>query len=351
MFIASLLSLTTSVLLTSAHAAEDSYTTLLAQAKGALLAGDFKEARDLLLAAEEAAPGSAAPISQTDVARLSFYRGVLYWRASPESAALEAWKQALTLAPKFAPEADLLPDAQERDAFLALRAEVNARTQVPVKLPEDTGEALIFIDGQRMDPDALVLPGKHLVQVKCASGEVRGTWHAYGAPPRDYLAQCAGGRSSNASSSRASSSSASSSRSSSSSSRSSASTRSAAPRSEEEKASGGSGEAAKNISGIALLTLGVGGGGASVLLYTQAANASDAYDHLSAAAAANPELLPKAESYYDHTLTPRYLRFYGASIGSGVLLGAGTLLVLLDVEGPMVAPLPGGGLFTWSGRF
>jgi tetratricopeptide (TPR) repeat protein len=342
--------------------ASDDFSTLLTEAKGSLVAGDYKAARDLLNQAEAAAPTASTRISQTDVARLYFYRGVLYWRASPESAALDNWRQALTVAPQFQPETDLLPDQSERDTFLALGAEVQARGQVPVKIPEDTGEAVVYIDGQQLDPGDSVAPGSHLIQVKCDGGELHGEWHAYGAPPADYLAVCGGSGHSSARSSTSSSASHSSSSSHSSSTSSSASkstaSRSTKPAEDldeaparDQKKSGGN-ETVKNVAGISLMGLGVAGGVVSVFAYEQVAQANEAYTHKSAAAEINPKLLAARNNYYDTVLIPSYQRFYAVAIGSGVFLAGGATLVLLGVEGPGIAPLPGGGgMLSWSGHF
>jgi hypothetical protein len=334
---------------TSASAEDGDYASLLTQAKAALLADDYRTARDLLTTAEQVAPESSTLIPQKEIARMYFYRGVLFWRASPESSALEAWRQTLTVSPGFQPETDLLGDAAERDVFLALADEVKALGEVEVALPEDPGEAVIYIDGRTLEPTDTVVNGNHLIQIRCEDGEIEGSWYTYGTAPKDYLVLCEGGayKSSSSSSSKSSSKSSSSSSSKSSSTKSSSS----ADLDEKEPEKGGGGGVATKVAGISLIGLGVGGGVASVLLYDQASLASAAYDKKTEAARENPDVRDAADTYYDEVLLPRYMRFYAASIGSGVLLAGGVVLVILDVDGPMIAPIPGGGVFTWSGRF
>ncbi|MDP2309549.1 MAG: hypothetical protein Q8P18_26245 [Pseudomonadota bacterium] len=339
---------------TSASAEDGDYASLLAEAKAALVAGDYKAARDLLTSAEQVAPESTTLIPQKEIARLYFYRGVLYWRASPESAALDAWRQTLTVSPDFQPEPDLLPDVAERDVFLALGDEVKALEQVVVALPEDPGQSIIYIDGRTLEPTDTVVAGSHLVQIRCEDGEIESSWYTYGAPPKDYLVLCGGGAyktSSKATSSKSTSSKSSSKSTSKSGSSSKPDLDEKEPKKGGEKKEGGGGEVAKNVAGISLIGLGVGGGVVSVLLYDQASQASVAYDKKTTAARENPDVRDAADTYYDEVLLPRYTRFYGASIGSAVLLAGGVTLVILGVEGPMVAPIPGGGVFTWSGRF
>jgi len=339
--------------------AADVYTSVLAQAKGSLLAGEYKDARDLLTAAEEAAPGSEKLITRKDLARLFFYRGVLYWRASPESAALDAWRQALTIAPDFEPEKDLLGDQADRDVFLALRDEVTARGEITLDLPEDPGEATIYVDGEPREPSDTVIAGSHFVQIRCEGGEIAGSWYAYGAPPKNYLVICDGGTyktsSKESSSSKSSSSTKSSSSSKSSSSTKSSSTKSSSSsRDLDEKAEKGqkSGGAGKDIAGVTLLGLGVGGGVASVFLYDRYAQAAEAYDKKWAAGKDDADLKDAANAYYNDVMIPRYGQFWVGAGASGLLIAGGVVLIAVDAEGPMVAPLPGGGgMFTWSGRF
>ncbi len=345
-------------LASSASAEDGDYASLLTQAKGSLLAGDFRGARDLLTAAEQAAPESPTVISKQDTARLYFYRGVLFWRASPESAALDAWRQTLTIAPEFQPEADLLGEASERDVFLALADEVKARGEVALDLPEDPGESVIYIDGELHEPTDTVIAGSHLVQIKCEGGDLEGAWYAFGAPPKDYLVLCQGGVYKTASSSA---------------SKSGSKTEKAekpdkaektekaekaekggkAEKAEKAEKGGkaGGGEVAKNVAGISLIGLGVGGGVVSALLYDQVATSSEIYQTKVELAKENADERIGADSYYDNVVVPRYMQFYAASIGSGVLLAGGVTLVILGVDGPMITPVPGGGMFTWSGRF
>jgi hypothetical protein len=312
--------------------------TLLTQAKGSLLATDYVAARDILVAAEEAAPSSTSLVAQKDLARLFFYRGVVYWRASPESSAMEAWRQTLAIDPDFQPEVDLLPDPGEQDAFRALRAEVVARGDIVVDLPEDPGEATIFIDGRKLEPEDAVIAGQHFVQIRCEGGELVGSWYAYGAPPSSYLALCEGGSLKGTKTSKAKP------------------TKSEKPEKPEkgekpERAAKGDGEKAglggKDIAGITLLGLGAGGGGAAAYLYTVAAHNVVVWE-----AKEDAGRDQEADGWYNNKVVPSYLQFYGVTIASGVLLAAGTTLILIDVEGPVVAPLPGGGaMLGWNGRF
>jgi len=170
------------------------YVGLLDQAKAAIAAGDYKAARALLTQAEAAAPGSEALIQEKDLARLPFYKGAVEWRnGDKDTAALNYFRDAITLSAAFQPEADVLPESDAQDVYYALIGEVQGRESITLGLPEDPGDALIFVDGRRMEAFDAVLVGTHFIQLRCGEGNVVGSWYTFGAPPPDYLTLCAGG--------------------------------------------------------------------------------------------------------------------------------------------------------------
>ncbi|MSQ00283.1 MAG: hypothetical protein EXR71_00135 [Myxococcales bacterium] len=177
-----------------AWAQDFGYVAIVQQAREAILAKDFKTAKTLLTAAEAAAPTSSSPLAEADLAKLHFFRGLVEWRSGDkERAALDHWRRVLTISPQFEPDPALLPETEAQDVLYALRGEVRNYDQFPTGLPEDSGDALIFIDGKRMAAEDMLIKGRHLVQVGCADGEFAGSWYDYGAPPADYLVLCTGG--------------------------------------------------------------------------------------------------------------------------------------------------------------
>jgi hypothetical protein len=170
------------------------YAGLLDQAKAAIAAKDYKGAKALLAQAEAAAPGNAAIIQEKDLARLDFYKGLIEWRAGDkDTAALNYWRDAIVLSKNFQPEADVLPETDGQDVFYALIGEVTAREEVALGLPEDPGDAVILVDGQRKEAFDPVLVGTHYIQLRCGEGNLVGSWYTFGAPPPDYLVLCSGG--------------------------------------------------------------------------------------------------------------------------------------------------------------
>ena len=89
-----------------------------------------------------------------------------------------------------------------------------------------------------------------------------------------------------------------------------------------------------------------------MFLYDRYDQAVKAYDKKWAAATDNADLKGAANTYYDDVMIPRYGQFWAGAGGSALLIAGGIVLIAVDAEGPMVAPLPGGGgMFSWSGHF
>jgi hypothetical protein len=180
----------------AARAQDDgpTFQGLVDNARTAILASDWKKATALLTQAEELAPKNPSLILEKDLGRLYFYRGLVEYRAGDkDSAALEWWRKAIVLSPKFEPEADVLPEQEGQDVFYALTGEVNGRQGVTLDLPDDPGDAVIFVDGRKMESTDGVVIGTHFVQLRCGEGNVVGSWYTFGTPPPDYLVLCSGG--------------------------------------------------------------------------------------------------------------------------------------------------------------
>ncbi len=166
---------------------------LLDKARSAIVAKDAAAARAAIDAAEAAAPGAQMPLPPGELGRIFFYRGVLAWQAGDrQKAALDWWRKTRVIAPDFVPDAEALPDTDAQDVYYALSAEFSAREMVTLDLPEDTGDAVIWVSGRRAEPTDSVYVGRHFLQVRCAEGQLVGSWYDFGGPPRDYLAGCSG---------------------------------------------------------------------------------------------------------------------------------------------------------------
>ncbi len=177
-----------------ALADEVAYADLIQTARAAIAKEDWASAKQALNEAEGAASGTEALISNDDLVRLWFYRGVIEWRqGDPAGQALDLWRKALVFGTDYAPDADVLPAPEAQDVYYALREEQKGKDQVALALPEDPGDATIFVDGKRYEPLDAVYYGSHFIQVRCAEGNLVSSWHNFGTPPPDYLVLCSGG--------------------------------------------------------------------------------------------------------------------------------------------------------------
>jgi hypothetical protein len=166
----------------------------LDQARAALEAKDWAKARALIDAAEKLAPESPGPVLHSELARIFFYRGVIAWYGGDrDKGALEAWRKARVVSFAYEPDASVLKEEEAQDVFYALGAEVQQQAQVVLNLPEDSGDATIFVSGQRREPQDSVFAGPQFLQVRCEDGVMHGAWVNLREAPADWLAPCKGG--------------------------------------------------------------------------------------------------------------------------------------------------------------
>lgn len=182
-------------LLVSAAMAQDfGYIAILEQTKAAMKAKDYKTAKTLLSAADAAAASTTSPLAEADVARLYFYKGLVEWRGGDKDvAALNYWRQLMVIAPQYEIDKELLPETDGQDVIYALGSETRNYEQVASGIPDDTGGAMILIDGKRLAPEDNLTVGRHLIQVRCPDANFVSGWYTYGQPPPDYLVVCNGG--------------------------------------------------------------------------------------------------------------------------------------------------------------
>ncbi len=162
------------------------------EALTAIQNGDAANARALLTEAAQAALDSDVVVEGSVLARIEYYLGILeYYDGDREEASLAAWRRALTHDSDYEWDVNLVVDADPQNAFEAIRTEVSSKAQDPSGVPEDSVGAVVYVDGAIVRDYDLVRPGRHLVQVLCPSGELKASWHEFGAPP-DYLGFCPG---------------------------------------------------------------------------------------------------------------------------------------------------------------
>jgi hypothetical protein len=165
-------------LLVSASAeAADPWADSLAAARQALIQRETKAANAQLAAAEAAAPGLGAVVLPRELARIWFYRGVSAWLdGDTRGRSMDAWRMSLVVDPSFEWDEEVMRDDTAQNLYEALRSEVRDRKQIDARVPEKTGAAQIFIDGNRKRFGETAAVGKHLGQIKCPDEQVYGLW-------------------------------------------------------------------------------------------------------------------------------------------------------------------------------
>jgi len=157
--------------------AQAGVTDQLQAARAALVAGDARTADKALDLVEAAAPAEGAVVGSGQLAQLFFYRGVVeHLGGDKKGRALDAWRQALLFDNSFRWDSEVLDADDPRSLFEALRAEVRSRKRMDAFIPEKTGAARLYVDGERRTSSDQVLQGMHLAQIECPDGSVYGRW-------------------------------------------------------------------------------------------------------------------------------------------------------------------------------
>ncbi len=165
----------------------------VAAARDALIRSKPADALGRLTAAESAAAGLTSVVTPSTLAKLSLYRGVAYrMQKDSKGRDMEAWRQALVFDLQLVWDEGALKNDEAQDLFEALRAEVRDRKKVDPAVPEATGAAKIFVDGQRVKSGDKVLEGRHLGQITCPDGVTHGAWTDF-AKPVKWFKMCPGG--------------------------------------------------------------------------------------------------------------------------------------------------------------
>lgn len=165
---------------------------LLAAARESLQEGRYNDVAAYVRRAEKVAPNADEPIPAVVQARIWYYAGLAEWLGGNRNDALDPWRVALSIEPRFEWEADSFTDDEGETVFESLRREVRSRPTLDLGVPADTGAARIFVAGHRVDPTSRVVEGRYLVQAACGDGAVYGRWWKFGKPP-NYESLCPDG--------------------------------------------------------------------------------------------------------------------------------------------------------------
>jgi hypothetical protein len=155
----------------------------LTAARAAVAQGDPDAALDHLESAEEAAESLGQVANARMLARLWHLRGAALHKAGDDNY-MDAWRVALVIDNEYPWDEKLVDDGTAWNLFEALRAEVRDRPDVDPGVPEATGAAKIFVDGERRRAGDMVKEGTHLGQIECPDATVHGTWTTFKRAPK-----------------------------------------------------------------------------------------------------------------------------------------------------------------------
>lgn len=150
----------------------------LTAARAAVAEGDADTALGHLDAAKAAAEALPQVASPRMLARLWHLRGAALHQAGDDGY-MDAWRVALVIDNAYPWDEALVADGNAWNVFEALRAEVRDRPSIDPGVPEATGAAKIFVDGERRRAGETVKEGTHLGQIECPDGTVHGTWTSF----------------------------------------------------------------------------------------------------------------------------------------------------------------------------
>lgn len=146
-------------------------------AKKSLLEKNFDATLTALDAAYDYAPTAKTILKAKDLAQIWYLRGMVAHLQSEDP--LDDWRQALVLYPDTKWDEALSTDESAQDAFWALKAEVQSRKIVSLQVPEQYGQALLYVDGYERAPADFAYQGMHLAQIQCPQGEIFGKWSKF----------------------------------------------------------------------------------------------------------------------------------------------------------------------------
>ena len=165
----------------------------LGEARTALVEDRSRDAMRRLDEAEEAIVEAVAVVPSAHLAKFWYLRGLDLQMRRKTTRAMDAWRKALTVDPRFAWDIELMADRDSRMLFEALRGEIRARPEVGVQFPGETGEATLWVDGRRVRYSDAVRAGSHLLQVVCPDAKVYGAFSELPDVRLRWLALCPNG--------------------------------------------------------------------------------------------------------------------------------------------------------------
>ena len=132
------------------------------------------------------------------LAMIWVYRGFAYQELGKDEQVQQAWEQAFSMSPKVQLDPALLDGLSESEEetllnrFEQIRRLVEAQGVMDPQMPEQLGDAKIFINGRTLSSGQGLKPGEHLAQIVCPNDGLQSRWTTF-EEPLDWFAMCPSG--------------------------------------------------------------------------------------------------------------------------------------------------------------
>lgn len=132
------------------------------------------------------------------LANLWVHRGYVYQLQGKDEQLQEAWAQAFAMSPDIQLDQKLLdgmPEAEQENLlnrFEQIRRLVEGQGVMDPSIPEQLGEAKVFINGRSLTAGQGVKPGQHLAQIVCPDDGLQSQWTDF-SKPLDWFEMCPSG--------------------------------------------------------------------------------------------------------------------------------------------------------------
>ena len=164
----------------------------------ALLQDDAKQGlkRSEELRASIACP-QRIPLTE-ELAMIWVHRGYAYHLLNKDEQVQLSWEQAFSISPYVQFDPKLLEGRSEIEQedllnrFEQIRRLVEAQGVVDPGIPEQLGEAKVFLNGRTLTSGQGLKPGEHLAQIVCPNDGLQSRWTTF-EEPLDWFSMCPSG--------------------------------------------------------------------------------------------------------------------------------------------------------------
>ena len=163
------------------------FSDALERARASFLNGDYSSVETNLRQAEKSLNSINEIVKPEDLAFMVYISSLVAAKRGEDP--LDMWRETFSIYGEYEGEVALFASKEQADLFMAIRMEMEYAESKTAYIPQKFGQAKIYIDGQEKEFEDTVLPGKHLLQIRCPKGEVVSKWHTLEKDPK-WLSMC-----------------------------------------------------------------------------------------------------------------------------------------------------------------